>query len=71
VENFCGEIFGKGSGEELAKEMGLEFLGRIQMKADYLDTSKPTVLNSNAVLEEFRHIASGVQSGLAEGVEAD
>ena len=66
-----GEIFGEGSGEELAESMGLEFLGRLRMKADYLDTSKPTVLNSNAVLEEFRHIATGVRSGLAEGVEAD
>jgi hypothetical protein len=34
------------------------------MKTDYLDTSKPTVLNSNTVLEEFLHIAAGVRSGL-------
>ena len=64
VENFCGEIFGEGSGEALAEDMDLNFLGRLRMKADYLDTSKPTVLNSNTVLEEFLHIAAAVRSGL-------
>ena len=56
VENFSGEIFGSGAGEELAKDMDLPFLGRLELRSDYRDTSKPTVLNSQVVLEEYRHI---------------
>ena len=46
VENLAGDIFGSGTGEELAKEMDLSFLGRIEMRPDYRDTSRPTVLTS-------------------------
>ncbi len=63
VENFSGEIFGSGAGEELAKDMDLPFLGRLELRSDYRDTSKPTVLNSQVVLEEYRHI--GEQAKLA------
>ena len=63
VENFSGEIFGSGAGEELAKEMDLPFLGRLELRSDYRDTSKPTVLNSPVVLDEYRHI--GEQAKLA------
>ena len=56
VENLSGEVFGSGAGQALAQEMGLNFLGRIEMRSDYRDTSKPTVLNSNAVMEEYQHI---------------
>ena len=41
VENFAGEVFGSGAGEELADEMGLSFLGRLEMRTDYRDTSRP------------------------------
>lgn len=64
VENFAGEVFGKGAGEELANDMDLTFLGRLDMRPDYRDTSKPTVLNSNIVLNEFKVIADGVKVGL-------
>ncbi len=64
VENFSGEIFGSGAGEKLAKEMDLSFLGRLEMRAEYRDTSKPTVLNDNTVLDEYRQIVEGVKSGL-------
>ena len=64
VENFAGEVFGKGGGEELANDMDLTFLGRLDMRPDYRDTSKPTVLNSNIVLNEFKVIADGVKGGL-------
>ena len=65
VENFSGEIFGSGAGEDLAKEMDLPFLGRLELRSDYRDTSRPTVLNSQAVLAEYRHIAE--QAKLALG----
>ena len=70
VENFSGEIFGSGAGEELAREMDLTFLGRLEMRADYRDTSRPTVLNSKAVKREFQHIAEGARLAL-EKVSAD
>ena len=64
VENFSGEIFGSGAGEKLAKEMDLGFLGRLELRPDYRDTSKPTVLISKEVLGEYRHIAEEVKSAL-------
>ena len=72
VENFSGEIFGTGGGEQLAQDMDLNFLGRLEMRTDYRDTSKPTVLNSNIVLNEFQSIVDGMKAGLeAVEVEAD
>ncbi len=64
VENFSGEIFGSGAGEELAKHLDLPFLGRLEMRADYRDTSKPTVLTSKKVLEEYRTVAEGATKAL-------
>ncbi len=64
VENFSGEIFGSGAGEDLAKEMDLLFLGRLELRSDYRDTSRPTVLNSEAVLAEYRHIAEQAKLAL-------
>ena len=64
VENFCGDVFGSGAGEELAREMDLQFLGRLELRADYRDTSKPTVLTSKKVRDEYRSIASEVTSAL-------
>ena len=69
VENFSGRIFGSGAGEELAEEMGLAFLGRLELREDYRDTSRPTVLNSSDVLAEYRHIAEQTKLAL-EGAAA-
>ncbi len=64
VENFAGDVFGSGAGEDLAGEMDLPFLGRIKMRKDYRDTSKPTVLNSKDVLTEYRQIAQQAKNEL-------
>jgi ATP-binding protein involved in chromosome partitioning len=56
VENFSGKIFGSGAGEDLAKSMDLRFLGRLELRSDYRDTSRPTVLTSKDVLKEYRKI---------------
>jgi ATP-binding protein involved in chromosome partitioning len=66
VENMSGEVFGSGAGEEIAREMDLGFLGRLEMRADYRDTSKPAVLNSDAVLSEYQHIADETLAALAK-----
>ena len=71
VENFSGEIFGTGAGEELAEEMGLGFLGRLELRADYRDTSRPAVLLSKDVLAEYKLIAEKTTAALeAVGAEA-
>ena len=64
VENFAGEVFGSGAGEELADEMDLSFLGRLEMRTDYRDTSRPTVLSSARVLKEYRTIAATTKAAL-------
>ena len=64
VENLSGEVFGSGAGEELASEMDLTFLGRLELRPEYRDTSKPTVLISEEVLNEYRHIADGAKAAL-------
>ena len=64
VENLSGDVFGSGAGEELAKEMDLKFLGRIDLRGDYRDTSKPTVLSSKRVREEYVSIAQAAKGSL-------
>lgn len=71
VENFSGEIFGTGAGAELASEMDLRFLGKLELRADYRDTSKPTVLTSNVVLEEYMGVVAGMLTALDEAVAAE
>ncbi len=70
VENFSGEIFGSGAGEELAEELDLRFLGRVELRGEYRDTSRPTVLSSKAVLREFEHIADEAKAALEEEVQS-
>ena len=64
VENLSGDVFGSGAGEELAREMDLKFLGRIDLRGDYRDTSKPTVLSSKRVREEYSAIARAAKGSL-------
>ena len=64
VENLSGDVFGSGAGEDLAREMDLEFLGRIDLRGDYRDTSKPTVLSSKRVREEYASIAQAAKGSL-------
>jgi ATP-binding protein involved in chromosome partitioning len=64
VENMSGDIFGKGAGEELAKEMGTQFLGRLELRPDYRKEDRPTVLASRKVMEEYGHILEGMQGQL-------
>ena len=70
VENFSGEIFGSGAGEELAEELDLRFLGRVELRGEYRDTSRPTVLSSKSVLREFEHIADEAKAALEEEVQS-
>jgi ATP-binding protein involved in chromosome partitioning len=64
VENFSGDVFGSGGGEELAKRAGVPFLGKLELRKDYRDESKPTVLASKAVHKEYEALASKVRASL-------
>jgi ATP-binding protein involved in chromosome partitioning len=66
VENYTGEIFGQGGGERLAKEVDAPFLGTLELRSAYRDSSKPTVLLDRAVAEEFTRLAEGVKKSLRE-----
>ena len=66
VENLAGEIFGEGAGEDLANQMDLKFLGRLSLRPDYRDTSKPTVLLSNKVRDEYQTIVSNIEESLTQ-----
>ena len=67
VENFSGDIFGSGAGEELARELDIAFLGKLEMRSDYRDVSKPAALTSKAVRGEYRHIAAAIDTALDGG----
>jgi ATP-binding protein involved in chromosome partitioning len=72
VENYTGEIFGQGAGDELARQMEMPFLGSLSLRSDYRDTSQPTVLGSSEVMEEYQSIVRGLKDSLrALGKEAD
>ncbi len=64
VENYRGEVFGQGAGEELAQDMGMPFLGAMALRPDYKDPSQPTVLSSPEVMEEYRGILKGIRESL-------
>ncbi len=70
AENFAGKIFGQGAGEDLARELNLPFLARFTMLPDYRDTSKPTVLTSKPVRQEYETLAKGLIEALASTVKA-
>ena len=64
LENFAGGVFGEGAGEELAKEMGLDFLGRHELLPDYMNSDKPTILESNKVKQEYERLTDLVVAKL-------
>jgi len=64
VENFSGDVFGSGGGEDLARSLGVPFLGRLALRPDYRDTSRPTVLVSEAVREEYEALARRLEEVL-------
>ena len=71
VENYTGEIFGKGGGQNLAKEVEAPLLGDLTLRSIYRDTSKPTTLLDKSVENEFISVATAMKKSLKEfGSEA-
>ena len=64
VENFSGDMFGSGAGEELSDEAGVPFLGRFALRPDYRDMSRPSVLLSTEVREEYETVVGELRRSL-------
>jgi ATP-binding protein involved in chromosome partitioning len=66
VENYTGEVFGRGAGQELAQEIDAPFLGQIELRSAYRDSSRPTVLLDDEVAREYDAVARAMQASLKE-----
>ncbi|MEE8466660.1 MAG: P-loop NTPase, partial [Dehalococcoidia bacterium] len=66
VENYTGEIFGQGGGKDLAKNVESPFLGSLELRSIYRDSSKPTALLDKSVAEEFAAVADALKKSLKE-----
>ena len=64
VENMSGGIFGQGAGQEISKELDLKYLGEINVRSDYQDTSRPASLLNNEILEEYRAVTKNTLNEL-------
>ena len=54
VENFSGEIFGYGAGEELAQDAAVSFLGRLELRKEYQEREdEPAAVHSSTVRREY------------------
>jgi ATP-binding protein involved in chromosome partitioning len=56
VENMAGEFFGYGGGEELAKQVGVPFLGRIELSVAFRQPIGPVALVDKRACREFEQI---------------
>ncbi len=66
VENYTGEVFGQGGGENLAKEVGAPYLGALALRSTYQDSTRPTSLWDSEVSEEYDHLVAGLKKSLKE-----
>ena len=61
VENMSGDIFGKGGGERLAKDLVVPFLGRLELSRDFSDIgSDLAVIKHKKAQKRYREIAEGM-----------
>ncbi len=67
VENFSGEIFGTGAGQELASELGLTYMGSLGLRAEYMDMSKPACVGSPLIAAEYENIVQALEPAVAAG----
>ena len=45
--------------------MGMAFMGRMDLRPEYRDTSKPVVLSSPIIASEYESVASALEPALA------
>jgi ATP-binding protein involved in chromosome partitioning len=70
VENMSGEIFGSGGGEDAAKLMGVEFLGRVELDPHVRiggDSGRPIVVDEpeSVAAKSFRDLARKVAARIS------
>jgi ATP-binding protein involved in chromosome partitioning len=71
VENYSGDIFGEGAGRRLAEDIEAPFLGAMNLRSAYRDTSQPTVLVDESVMSEYAEVVEQLRNNLkALGREA-
>ncbi len=61
VENMSGDIFGTGGGEQVAKETGVKYLGRIELNKAFREPPAPAVIDDKKVRKQFEDILSQVE----------
>ena len=66
VENYSGDIFGRGAGKDLAKSVDAPFLGSMALRGSYRDGSKPTILSDQEVGREYVTAAKNLRKSLQE-----
>ena len=64
VENYTGDVFGQGGGENLAHEVDAPYLGSMELRAAYRDSSCPTALLDSEVGEEYANLVDGMKRSL-------
>ena len=64
VENYTGDVFGQGGGEDLAKEVDAPYLGELALRSSYQDVSQPTSLADSDVAEEYGQMVKKVKDSL-------
>ena len=64
VENYTGAIFGQGGGENLASEVDAPYLGSLELRSAYRDSSCPTALLDSEVGEEYANLVEGMKRSL-------
>ena len=67
VENMSGDIFGKGGGERLATDLGIPFLGRIELSKEFGDIGADlAVLKHKKARKRYEEIAVGMVKRVEE-----
>ncbi|MDE2781184.1 MAG: Mrp/NBP35 family ATP-binding protein [Chloroflexota bacterium] len=64
VENYTGEIFGRGAGEDLAREIDAPYLGSLELRSAYRDSRGPTALLDSEVSEEYANLVGSMKDSL-------
>jgi len=63
VENMAGDVFGSGGGERASKELGVPFLGRVELEKNFVSLSERGMvpaLESKTIEEEFSKIMNAL-----------
>ena len=65
IENMSGSIFGEGGGEKAAEELGVRFLGRVNLSKEINNSNEncePAVLSSQG--NDFRKVAENIKKAI-------